>query len=374
VSASRPSASAPRPWNLVAELTYRCPLRCVYCSNPVGYEAVREGLDAPAWVRVFAEAARLGVIHVGLTGGEPTLREDLPEIVEGAAQAGLYSHLVTAGTALPGAGLARLCRAGLRSVQLSFQDARAAEGDAVAGVPAFERKLAFAGEVRAQGLPLVLNFVLHRRNLARVGEIIELARRLDAERLELANAQYHGWALLNRDALLPTREEIEAAAATVAEERRRRRRPEILFVLPDYVADRPKPCMGGWGRKMVVVAPDGLVLPCHAAREIPGLEFWSAADRPLAECWAGAPGMNAFRGEDWMREPCRSCPERSRDFGGCRCQAFRLAGDAAAADPACALSPAHAAIAAARRAAAQASPPRGALVYRGPQRPVAAQP
>jgi pyrroloquinoline quinone biosynthesis protein E len=370
VSAAGQSSGAPRPWNLVAELTYRCPLRCAYCSNPVGYEAVREGLSAAAWGRVFGEAARLGAIHVGLTGGEPTLREDLPEIVRGAATAGLYPHLVTAGTTQGRAGLAELQAAGLRSVQLSFQDARAAESDRIAGVPAFESKLAFAAAVRAQGLPLVLNFVLHRENLARVDEIIELAVRLDAEKLELANAQYHGWALVNREALLPSRAEIDAAARAVAAARRRLRRPEILFVLPDYVADRPKPCMGGWGQRVIVVAPDGLVIPCHAARELPGLEFWSAAERPLAECWEAAPGMNAFRGEAWMREPCRSCPERSRDFGGCRCQAFALTGDAAVADPACSLAPAHAAVVEARRAAAAAAAgARGALVYRGPRAP-----
>jgi pyrroloquinoline quinone biosynthesis protein E len=372
VSAAGPGA--PRPYNLVAELTYRCPLRCAYCSNPVGYEAVREGLGAEAWGRVFAQAAALGAIHVGLTGGEPTLRQDLAEIVRGAAAAGLYSHLVTAGTTLGGAGLAELRAAGLRSVQLSFQDARGEEGDRIAGVPAFERKLAFAAEVRAQGLPLVLNFVLHRENLARVEEIVALAEGLDAERLELANAQYHGWALLNRAALLPSRAELEAAARSVARARARLRRPEILFVLPDYWSGRPKPCMGGWGRRTIVVAPDGLVLPCHGARALPGLAFWSAAERPLAECWEAAPGMNAFRGEDWMREPCRSCPERGRDFGGCRCQAFALAGDAAEADPACALAPGHAVVEQARRAAVEAAGARGDLVYRGPRTPRAPQP
>ena len=343
--------SAPRPYNLVAELTYRCPLRCAYCSNPLGYAGVRDGLDAAAWTRTFAEAAGLGVVHVGLTGGEPTLRADLREIVAGAEAAGLYPHLVTAGTTLDAAGLAALREAGLRSVQLSLQDSDAGAGDAVAGVAVHERKLGFARAVRSLGMPLVLNVVLHRRNLARVPEIVALARELGATRLELANAQYYGWALANRAALLPSREQLARASAAVERARRLPGGPEILFVLPDYWADRPKPCMGGWGRRTIVVAPDGRVLPCQAAAEIPGLEFGSLRERPLAWCWSEAPGMQRFRGEEWMREPCRSCPERGRDFGGCRCQAFLLTGDAAATDPACSLSPHHALVAAARAAA-----------------------
>ena len=360
---------AERPLNLVAELTYRCPLRCAYCSNPLDYERRREALDAAAWCRVFAEASALGVVHAGLTGGEPAARADLPEIVAGAAAAQLFAHLVTAGTLLDRAALAELQRCGLRSVQLSLQDSQAEAGDAIAGTRAHARKLRCAEDVRALGLPLILNVVLHRENLARVPELIELAVQLGAARLELANVQLHGWALENRDALLPTREQLEEAARAVALARRGRARPELLFVLPDYYSDRPKPCMGGWGRKVVVVAPDGRVLPCHAAASIPGLEFWSARERALAECWHDAPGMNAFRGESWMREPCRSCPERTRDFGGCRCQAFALARDAAVADPACRLAPDHAAILAAReRASASIAPPP--LRYRGaPARP-----
>jgi len=354
---------APRPYNLVAELTYRCPLRCVYCSNPLRFRDVPDALDAGAWVRVLREAAALGVVHAGLTGGEPTLRGDLEEIVRGGAEAGLYTHLVTAGTTLSADGLARLRDAGLRSVQLSVQDAEAGPSDRVAGTLSFERKLAFAGAVRELSLPLVLNVVLHRHNLSRVREIIALARRLSAERLELANAQYHGWALANRAALLPTRAQLDAAAREVAEARRESPRPEILFVLPDYHADRPKPCMGGWGRRTVVVAPDGTALPCHGAAEIPGLEFWSAAERPLAACWADAPGMNAFRGEAWMREPCRTCPERARDFAGCRCQALALTGDPANPDPACALAPDHGVVVTAREAAEGGEP--GDWTYRG---------
>ena len=354
--------SAPRPYNLVAELTYRCPLRCAYCSNPLGYRDVADALDTQAWRRVFGEAAALGVVHVGLTGGEPSARSDLRELVAAAAEAGLYTHLVTAGTPLSQPGLAELRRAGLRSVQLSLQDVQADDAAAVAGVRVHERKLACAAWVRAEGLPLTLNVVLHRRNLGRVPQLIALARELDADRLELANTQYHGWALANRAALLPSRAQLEAAASAVAAARRESARPEIVFVLPDYFTGRPKPCMGGWGQRTLVVAPDGRVLPCHAAASLPGLEFWNVLAEPLARCWSDAPGMNAFRGEAWLPEPCRSCAERTRDFGGCRCQAFALTGEAAATDPACELAPRFELILAARRAAETSPAP---LVLRG---------
>ena len=354
--------STPRLYNLIAELTYRCPLRCVYCSNPLGYRAVRDALDGAAWSRVFREAAALGAVHVGLTGGEPTLHPDLEQIVTGASAASLYSHLVTAGTTLDRGALAALARAGLRSVQLSIQDAEAAASDEIAGARCFETKLEFAAAVRELELPLTINVVLHRHNLARVAEITALAQQLGATRLELANAQYQGWALKNRAALLPTRAQLDAAAREVARLRAEVRNLEILFVLPDYHRDRPKPCMGGWGRQSVVIAPDGRVLPCHGAAELPGLEFWRVPGRPLAECWRDAPGMNAFRGEAWLPLPCRECPERSVDFAGCRCQAFALTGDAAATDPACSLAPAHDVIVRARDSAEAAAP---AFAYRG---------
>ena len=356
--------SAPRPYNVIAELTYRCPLRCVYCSNPVHFSEIKDALDSDTWSRAFREASALGAVHVGLTGGEPSARADLPEIVSGAAAAGLYVHLVTAGRPLDADGLSELKERGLRSVQLSFQDSRAEEADAIAGVSAHETKLRFAAAVRDLDLPLTVNVVLHRHNLSRVDEIVTLARELDADRLELANTQYHGWALVNRDALLPTRAQLEGAAEAVTRARRQSPRPEILFVLADYFADRPKPCMGGWGRRMLVIAPDGRVLPCHDAGGLP-LEFWNVAERPLAECWADAPGMNAFRGEDWMQEPCASCPERTKDFGGCRCQAFRLTGDAAATDPACALAPDHARVRDAREPGSRPAP-----VLRGAPHPL----
>ncbi len=351
-------SAAPRPLNLVAELTYRCPLRCPYCSNPTNLRDFPDALSAEDWGRVFREAAALGCVHVGLTGGEPSARRDLAEIVRAAAEAGLYTHLVTAAVPLDAVGLAKLKDAGLRSVQISVQDAEAESSDELAGAESFAKKCALARATKLLALPLTLNVVLHRRNLGRVREIISLARELGADKLELANAQYHGWALANRAALLPSHAQLEDAARAVAEEQRRAARPEILFVLPDYFRDRPKPCMGGWARAHIVIAPDGRALPCHNAAQLP-LEFWNVRERSLADCWQGAPGMNAFRGETWMREPCRSCPERARDFGGCRCQAFALTGDAANTDPACALSPEHARIAAAR-----AEPQTETLRYR----------
>jgi len=353
---SAPPNGTLRPWNLVAELSYRCPLRCAYCSNPLDFARVDEALDAPAWAQAFREAAELGAVHVGLTGGEPAVRRDLEAIVAGAAEAGLYPHLVTSGIPLGAERLAALQAAGLRSVQLSLQDVEPAAAAALAGADVFERKLAFARAVRALDLPLTLNVVLHRRNLARTAEIIALARSLDADKLELANVQLHGFALANRAALLPTRAALDAAARVVAEARAAGPRPEILFVLPDWWSDRPKPCMGGWARKTIVIAPDGLVLPCHAARGLPDLVFHRFPAHALRACWEDAPGMRAFRGEGWMRAPCRDCPERGRDHGGCRCQAFALAGDPAEADPACAKAPRHDVVLAARTEAGRSEP------------------
>lgn len=339
------------PLNLIAELTYRCPLQCPYCSNPLAFREYRESLSADEWGRIFQEAAALGVVHVGLTGGEPSTRKDLPEILDHAEQADLYAHLVTAGMPLTPEGLADLAARGLRSVQVSLQDADAPRSDHIAGTRSFEEKMAICEKTKSLGLALTLNCVLHRNNLASVSEVIELARELSADRLELANTQYHGWALRNRAALMPTRAQLAQASAVVQEAKKVPGGPTILFVLPDYYSDRPKPCMGGWGRLAMVVDPTGRVLPCHEASELPGLDFWNAKEHSLEACWTTAPGMQAYRGTDWMPPLCQSCPEREVDFGGCRCQAFRLLGDASATDPACAKSADHALIVEAREEA-----------------------
>ena len=337
-------AAPPAPIGLLAELTHRCPLRCPYCSNPLDLERRSAELDAQTWIRVFQEAAALGVLHVHLSGGEPTARRDLEEIVRGCAEAGLYSNLITAGIGVTRERLAALADAGLDHVQLSFQGADAATTDRVAGLSqAHARKLAFAADVRAIGLPLTVNVVVHRANIAQVPDFLDLALQLGAKRIEIAHAQYYGWALRNRAALMPARAQVIEAIRLVEEARERLKgRLVIDAVLPDYYASYPKPCMNGWGRQSLNVTPSGRVLPCHAAETIPSLKFWNVRERPLADIWRDSPAFNAYRGTDWMQEPCRTCPRRERDWGGCRCQALAIAGDAAAVDPACRLSPLHA--------------------------------
>jgi pyrroloquinoline quinone biosynthesis protein E len=337
--------TAPRPYTLVAELTYRCPLRCGYCSNPLDWAQRHDALATEDWTRVLAEAEALGVMQVTLTGGEPLLRDDLEAIVAQGSRLELYQTLITSGVPLTRDRLAALRDAGLDAVQLSVQDADEARSDAIAGTKSFAHKRQVAAWGRALGLPLTLNVVLHRANLDHLPEIVSLAEDWGAERLELANTQYLGWALANRSALLPRREQIDRARAVAAEARARLKgRMEVLFVLPDYFTGRPKACMDGWARRFIVVGPDGTALPCHAAHTLP-LEWWNVRNYPLGAIWRDNPGFNAYRGEDWMPEPCRSCDRRARDFGGCRCQAFALTGDAARTDPACALAPDHALVA-----------------------------
>jgi pyrroloquinoline quinone biosynthesis protein E len=353
----------PRPYTLVAELTSRCPLRCVYCSNPVDWARHGDDLDTADWLRVFREAEELGVVQLNLTGGEPLLRRDLETLVEGARGLDLYTNLITSGIPLTRERLAELRARGLDNVQVSIQDVTAPASDRIAGLKSFDRKLEVARWVKEVGLPLTLNTVLHRENLDRIGEVVALAESLAADRLELANTQYLGWALVNRAALLPTRGQLDRARDVARAARQRLQgRMEVLFVTPDYYADFPKSCMDGWGRRFIVVAPDGLVLPCHAAHTLPGLVFDNARDKPLAEIWQSSSGFGAFRGEAWMPEPCRSCDRRSIDFGGCRCQAFHLTGNAAATDPVCTLSPDHQLVTDAQQAAL--APVSGPLEYR----------
>jgi pyrroloquinoline quinone biosynthesis protein E len=340
-----PPADRPGPSGLLAELTHRCPLRCPYCSNPTAPPVGRGELTTGEWVRVLAEAASLGVLHVHFSGGEPLLRSDLPELVTAARSSGLYSNLITSGLGLTPARVRLLRDAGLDHVQVSLQADAAEAADAIAGRAAHARKLAAARAVVAAGLPLTINVVLHRANLDGLPGIIALAEAVGAARLELAHAQYYGWAMLNRAGLLPTRAQVEHAGRVVAEAfAERGRRTEIIHVRPDYFGDRPKACMNGWGRRQLTIDPVGDVLPCPTAREIASLRFENIRERPLGAIWSGSEAFNRFRGTAWMREPCRGCDRREVDFGGCRCQAFLLTGDPDAADPACSLSPGHMAL------------------------------
>jgi PqqA peptide cyclase len=351
------------PLALLAELTHRCPLRCPYCSNPLALERAGAELDTETWQRVLGEAAALGVLQVHFSGGEPLARRDLVALVGHAAKVGLYGNLITSGIGLDAARMTRLSEAGLEHVQLSLQDADSALGDHIAGLSGAQlHKRAAARLVREAGLPLTVNAVVHRQNLGRLHDMIELALALGADRLEVAHVQYYGWALRNRAALLPSREQLDRATAQV--EAARARLTGVLaidYVVPDYYAQRPKACMGGWGRRFLNVTPSGKVLPCHAAETLPGLRFPNVAEAGLAAIWQHDPAFAGFRGTAWMAEPCRSCDRREIDWGGCRCQAFALVGDAARTDPACALSPDHALLAQARGEAAEAGP---GFVYR----------
>jgi pyrroloquinoline quinone biosynthesis protein E len=336
-------ARPPAPLGLLAELTHRCPLACPYCSNPLALDERGDELDVAIWGRVFHEAAELGVLQVHLSGGEPASRRDLVEIVAAAHDAGLYTNLITSAIGLDASRLGRLKEVGLDHIQLSLQDVDAANADHIAGYSgAHARKLAFAGAVRELGFALTINAVFHRGNIEHVGRMVELAASLGAGRVEIAHAQYYGWALRNRQTLMPTREQVERAMHEMESIRPRYDgRLVIDMVVPDYYARRPKACMGGWARRSLNVTPSGRVLPCHAAETIPHLEFWSVRDHPLAEIWRYSPAFEAFRGTDWMPEPCQSCALRDSDFGGCRCQAMAIVGDAAATDPACELSAYH---------------------------------
>lgn len=350
-----PPDDLPRPYTLVAELTYRCPLRCAYCSNPVHLAALDAELDAREWARVFGEAEALGAMQVTLSGGEPLLRSDLETIVRAARTSELYTTLISSGLPLERDAWARLRDAGLEGVQLSIQDVDGEAAARISGVNALERKHQVAAWIRELGMPLTVNIVLHRANLPRLADMIALAERLGADRLELAHVQYLGWALLNRDHLLPSPGQVAEARALVAQARvRLAGRMEIAAVLPDYFSDRPRACMDGWARRYLVVAPDGRVLPCQAAHTLPGLHFDNVKTRALADIWRASPAFNRFRGEAWMPTPCRTCDRRTVDFGGCRCQAFHLTGDMALADPSCGLSPRHDIVQAARAQAAGA--------------------
>jgi PqqA peptide cyclase len=324
-------------------LTHRCPLGCPYCSNPLTLDRRVDELATATWARVFGEAAALGVLQVHLSGGEPAARRDLVEIVASARAASLYTNLITSGIGIPALRLRALADAGLDHVQISVQDVEPQSADRIAGYDgAYARKRALAADVVALKLPLTVNIVIHRANIENIEALVAMALDMDAKRVEIAHAQYYGWALRNRAALMPTRQQAERAVGRIEALRRDYHgRIVIDSVIPDYFARFPKPCVGGWGRRSLNVTPAGRVLPCHAAESIPGLEFWSVTAHTLRDIWENNPAFNAFRGTGYLSEPCRSCDRREIDFGGCRCQAFALTGDATAADPVCHLSPYH---------------------------------
>jgi pyrroloquinoline quinone biosynthesis protein E len=329
-----------RPHSLIAEVTHRCPLHCVYCSNPLEMQTRGEELATEDWARVFREAAELGVLHLHLTGGEPAARQDLRELVASGREARLYINLITSGLGLNEDRLKILADAGLDHVQLSFQDCEEGPANEFAGTRAHARKLELAKIIQTLSLGFTLNIVVHRQNLSRLGAMIAMAEQMGVDRLEIANVQYYGWALQNREKLMPTRRQMEECVALVESERQRLKgNLRIDFVPPDYYARFPKACMGGWGNGLLLIDPAGRALPCHAAGVIPGLVFDNVRHHPLGWIWQESPAFHRFRGEEWMQEPCRTCDRRAQDFGGCRCQAMLLTGDPTAADPVCALAP-----------------------------------
>ncbi|MBA2780984.1 pyrroloquinoline quinone biosynthesis protein PqqE [Billgrantia kenyensis] len=356
------------PLWLLAELTYRCPLQCAYCSNPLDFAAVQEELTTAEWIDVLSQARAMGAVQMGFSGGEPLVRRDLEELVAEARRLGFYTNLITSGLGLDEPRIEALREAGLDHIQISLQASDPDVAAAVAGSPkAHAKKLAMARAVKAAGYPMVLNVVLHRHNIDRIDEIIALCDELGADAVELANCQMYGWAHLNREGLLPSRAQLEAAEATTARWRERLvergRDMRLLFVVPDYYGERPKACMGGWGSIFMTVAPDGAVLPCHSARMLP-MSFPNVRDQGLEAIWYDSEPFNRYRGDAWMQAPCRSCEERHKDVGGCRCQAYLLTGDATATDPVCSLSPDHHLIEAARREAETATRPIAALTLR----------
>lgn len=328
---------------MLAELTHRCPLSCPYCSNPLELTKADAELDTETWKRVFKEAAELGVLQLHLSGGEPASRRDLTELVRAARAAGLYTNLITSGIGLTEQRLADLDEAGLDHIQLSLQGTDAAMADDIGGYRGgYDRKMQVAGWIGEIGFPLTLNAVLHRRNLHQLPRALEMAVEMGARRIEVATVQFHGWALKNRDTLMPTRDQAREATRIVTEARARLKGTLVIDYVPaDYHEDYPKRCMGGWGTTGLNISPDGVVLPCHAAQTIPHLTFERVQERPLREIWYESAAFNAYRGTDWMAEPCQSCDRKTRDFGGCRCQAMAIVGDASATDPVCIKSPHH---------------------------------
>jgi len=363
----------PNPLALIAEITHRCPLHCVYCSNPLELAAASSELSTSEWADIFQQAGKLGMLHAHFTGGEPLARPDLTELVAAARAAGLYTNLITSGIGLTETRLRALVDAGLDHIQISFQDSREEAANWIAGAKAHAHKIELSRLIRQQKLAFTVNLVVHRQNIDHLEEMIAFIEQLAPERMEIAHTQYYGWALQNRAALLPTRAQLEKAVeAVAAAEKRLAGRIRVDSVVPDYYGRFPKACMGGWGRRLMLINPAGKALPCHAAEVIPGLEFENVRKQSVEFIWKESSSFQRFRGEEWMPEPCRSCDQRTEDFGGCRCQALLLAGDAAATDPACSLAPAHpiieAALAEANSSTAVSQPVAGASFVQLQQR------
>lgn len=341
MAGSDPYPEANLRW-LLAELTYACPLQCPYCSNPIEYADYKGELNTEEWLRVLTEARALGAVQLGLSGGEPLLRQDLTTIIAHARQLGYYSNLISSGQGLTEERIVELKSAGLDHIQISIQAPEKILNNYLAGTDSYENKKAVAHLIKQHGYPMVLCVVIHRHNIHLMREILDMAVELGADYLELANTQYYGWAWLNRHQLLPSREQFETAEAIAKEYKEKLKgRMKIYYVVPDYYEDRPKPCMNGWGTTSLAITPDGFALPFHEARILPGLDFPSVRDASIEDIWRRSPAFNRFRNFEWMEEPCRSCPEKNRDFGGCRCQAYLLTQNMNATDPVCSLSPQH---------------------------------
>jgi len=343
MNAPAPPPAIAAPLWLLAELTYRCPLHCAFCYNPVDYAHQRAELTTNEWIDVMAQARALGAVQLGFSGGEPLLRDDLEELIGAGHRLGFYTNLVTSGIGLTEPRIARMKQSGLNHIQLSFQDSTREMNDFLSSTKTFDLKEKVARLIKQYDYPMVLNVVLHRFNLDHVDRIIDMALAMGVDYLELANTQYYGWGMVNRAQLMPTREQLVRAEAVVNAYRARIGNGlRILFVVPDYFEERPKACMNGWGSVFLGIAPDGTALPCHAARSLPGIAFPNVRDFSVREIWYASGAFNRYRGDAWMKSPCSSCPDRDKDFGGCRCQAYALTGDAANADPVCSRSPDHA--------------------------------
>jgi pyrroloquinoline quinone biosynthesis protein E len=363
------STAISNPLALIAELTHRCPLHCVYCSNPLELKNRANELPTEVWARVFQEAAQLGVLQADLTGGEPLARTDTIELIRAARTAGLYVNLITSGMPLDEARLAKLIDAGLDHLQLSFQGAREETANEISGTKAHAQKLRVLEWLKKVRVAVTLNFVIHRFNIDQIEEMLALAESSSATRVEFANVQYYGWAYANRERLLPTRAQLDRSIETLkSAQERLRGKIRVEYVVPDYYAKYPKACMGGWGRKLMLITPSGDALPCHAAQIIPGMKFENVKDRALREIWETSEAFQKFRGQAWMQEPCKTCDRREQDFGGCRCQALLLAGDASATDPVCSLAPTRAKVdaivSAANKPVSAAMPAKPDWLYR----------